>query len=386
MMALNDKLMFGIALALVWCVIPAFSHASEANPVVSIAAYKKGSFSPARKEVFSIPVTISDPDQLEELKLEIRSGDDDLIRTLVLNNFKAAQKQYEIPWDGRDASNHIVPDEAYHPVLVVKNKSGETGRIDFRASSGGEEVYDFEKSVHKGVIEYTLPVASRVLIRAGIKNGPMLHTIIDWEPRTAGFHAERWSGYDQDNVVAIEQNPQVGYLIIGYQLPDNTIITYGNTSETYRAYRERNKLPIREANYDNRLLERNGKVIRPEFYNPVLQQKSPRLIVKLLAKDTRMPITEINGLDEILVEVKLHPLDEIYLDQQRYEISFFVDNEFISEEEQGFVPFTWRWSPGRFGTKPGRHVLTVNVSGYNGQVGVKNMAFNLVSATKKDAQ
>ena len=73
----------------------------------------------------------------------------------------------------------------------------------------------------------------------------------------------------------------------------------------------------------------------------------------------------------------MNELDEIYLDQERYEISFFVDNQFIAEEEQGFVPFTWRWSPGRFGLKPGKHILTINVSGYSGQVGVKNIPFIL---------
>ena len=58
--------------------------------------------------------------------------------------------------------------------------------------------------------------------------------------------------------------------------------------------------------------------------------------------------------------------------------SVFIDNEFVAEEEQGFVPFVWRWSPGRYGIEPGEHVLTVNVSGYNGQVGVRNLAFSLI--------
>lgn len=384
MTMLNNRFKVGMLIMLMLSALPAFAFAAEADASVAIGSYARASVAPARDEVFTIPITVTDPGELEQIKVEIRTSDDDLIRTLVFKAFKADTKEYAIKWDGRDASKTVVPDEAYHPVLLVTYQSGKTERIDNHSSSGGEEVYDFEKNIRPGVIEYTLPVASRVLVRAGIKNGPMLRTVIDWEPRTKGFHAERWNGRDLDNVIAVEQNPQVGYLIVGYQLPKNTIITYGNTKETYREYRERHKYPLKETSYEDRLLERNGKVIRPESYNPVLQQKSPRIEINLLAKETRKPTNSVKDLDELLTVVKLHPLDEVYLDQERYEISFFVDEQFIAEEEQGFVPFTWRWSPGRFGIKPGEHVLTVNVSGYNGQVGVRNIAFNVIAQKIKE--
>jgi hypothetical protein len=58
-----------------------------------------------------------------------------------------------------------------------------------------------------------------------------------------------------------------------------------------------------------------------------------------------------------------------------YEIAFYIDNEFISEEEQGYVPLTWIWKP--VGLASEKHVLTVNVSGLRGQVGVKSLAFEI---------
>jgi len=321
---------------------------------------------------------LKQPKETKNLQLEIYSSDNDLIRTLPLKELKPTQKQYDILWDGKDSSGELVPNEAYFPVIKLTSLSDKTHIVDTRIHSGGEEVFDFEKNIGTGSIEYTLPIASRVLIRAGIKNGPMLRTIIDWEPRTAGFHAERWNGQDLDKVIAIEQNPQSSYLIIGYQLPNHSIITYANTKESYRAYRERKKLSIKVLTIGKKEIERGGKTIPPEFYNPVLKQKSPRINVSLLDIKKRQEKAEITGFDEIIIEVKLSSLDEMYLDQERYEISFFVDNEFIAEEEQGYVPFTWRWSPGRQGIKPGKHVLTVNVSGYNGQVGVKNIPFTLI--------
>ena len=352
----------------------------EATKVISAAVlqgFKKNSFAPSRGETFLIQMTVNKPEEIKKAHIEIRSSDNDLIQTLTLKDLKSNIKQYDILWDGKDNTGEIVPNEAYFPILKLTLLTGQVESIDTRINSGGEEVFDFEKKIGTGSIEYTLPIASRVIIRAGIKNGPMLRTIIDWEPRTAGFHAERWNGQDLDKTIAIEQNPMSSYLIMGYQLPDHSIITYANTKESYRAYRERKKLPVQKLEYGQKRIERAGKTIRPEFYNPILQQKSPRINVSILDIKKRQEKTEIIGFEEIITEVKLHSLDEIYLNQERYEISFFVDNEFIAEEEQGFVPFTWRWSPGRQGIKPGNHVLTVNVSGYNGQVGVKNMTFTL---------
>jgi hypothetical protein len=349
-----------------------------AAAAVAIGDYARDSFAPTRGESFLIPVHVNDPANLKAFKVEIRSSDDDLMRTLAIAEIAPDTTDYAVKWDGHDESGGVVPDEAYLPVVIVTTQSNEVVTIAAQGSSGGEEVYDFEKTIRPGVIEYTLPAASRMLVRSGIKNGPMLRTLIDWQPRTAGFHAERWNGRDKDDVMAIAQNPDVGYLIVGYQLPDHSIITHGNSSESYRDYRERHKWPLKQASYAERALERNGRMLRQEAFQPVLQQKSPRIDVKLLATETRQPVQRVKVLEEMLTEVKLHPLDEIYLDQERYEISFFVDHAFIAEEEQGYVPFTWRWSPGRLGIEPGEHLLTVNVSGYNGQVGVKNIKFSVI--------
>ena len=67
----------------------------------------------------------------------------------------------------------------------------------------------------------------------------------------------------------------------------------------------------------------------------------------------------------------MHDEDRWAMQQSLYEVAFFVDNQFLSEEEQGYVPLTWRWNPA--GLKPGIHLVTVNVSGFNGQVGVKSL-------------
>lgn len=357
-------------------VLGSFAQA-VAQPVELISPQRQ-SFSPAKGEHYALAIRVGDKDRVKRMSADIRTSDDDLIATLVPIQDKKASNMYTVVWDGKDSNGQIVPDEAYHPVINIEFEQSEDHVLDFRKTSGGEEVYDFEKQILPGIIEYTLPVDSRVIVRAGIKNGPMLRTVIDWEPRTKGLHLERWNGQDVDHLFSVEKQPNVGYLIMGYKLPDHSIVTYGNKKHTYREYRESKHLPIKQVSYENRLLDRNGVIIRPEYYQAVLQQKSPRIDVALVNRQTKERVSVVPPLGEVMVKVNIHEIDEIYLDQERYEISFFVDNEFISEEEQGFVPFTWRWSPGKHGIAPGSHVLTVNVSGYKGQVGVRNIPFTII--------
>ncbi len=381
------KTMHQLFFALVFCLlIPVHADQKPEEPITSktknlgqwveLLDTDKQSFNPTRKERFTIPFKVNTA-KVNKIEIEIRTHENDLIKHLELVNFEKDKDQYQLEWDGTDQQNMVVPDEAYRLVFRVTDRLGKQTVYDSVSDSGGEEVYDFEKKIVDKGIEYTLPVASRVLIRSGIKNGPMLSTIIDWEPRSRGFHVERWSGRDADNVLSIDQFPQVAYLILGYQLPYHSGITFGNKSLSYRKYREKKKLPVVKADYENRLLERNNKLIRTEYYTPVLQQKSPRISVLLNKKGTESSVSKINEFEEIITEVKLNALDEVYLDQERYEITFFVDNEFIAEEEQGFVPFNWRWSPSRYGLTPGDHMFTINVSGYSGQVGVKHIPFSI---------
>lgn len=378
---LSGKRSFVSVVIALLCATPGLALAVDENAnkkdSPGIQAYKNPSFSPARGEIFPIALTLKNQNLVKRVVAEIRTVDDDVIRQLEANESAINERVVILAWDGKDAIGNIVPDEAYVPTIRVYNKDGTVEQLGDDEDSGGAEVYDFEKSIQKGSIEYTLPIASRVLIRAGIKNGPMLRTVVDWEPRTSGFHAERWNGRDLDSVINIEENPQIGYLIVGYELPKYSIITYGNKDLTYRAYREKLKLPLKNTDYAERKLEREGRLIRQESYMPVLQQKSPRIDIAMRSAETKKPVESVEGFDEVLVDVRINEQDERYLEQERYEITFFVDNQFIAEEEQGFVPFTWRWSPARYGITPGDHVLTVNISGYGGQVGVKNIPFKL---------
>lgn len=355
----------------------AADEAPASSQNASVGAYRTASFAPTRGELFAIPVHFAKPELIESFSVDIVSADGDQIRLLPADQTVDIKDTNLISWDGKDERGKPVPNEVYHPVLMLKMRSGEEVKIDYSATSGGEEVYDFDKVLRPGAVEYELPEASRVLVRGGIQNGPMLRTIVDWEPRAKGYHVERWNGLDEDGLFNLEAMQGAAYLIIGYKLPDHSIITYGNTDITYREYREANQWPVPKPNLQSRLLERDGRVMRPEFYLPVEQLQSPVLTAQLLSATSRKPSARVEQFEEIIAKVVFDPKDEYFLSQSQYEISFFVDNEFIAEEERGFIPFMWRWSPGRHGIEPGEHIFTVNVSSYDGQVAVKNMKFVL---------
>ena len=57
------------------------------------------------------------------------------------------------------------------------------------------------------------------------------------------------------------------------------------------------------------------------------------------------------------------------MQEQLYEVAFFVNGDFVSEEENGYVPIGWIWSTAAL--TPGRHLLTVNLTGFTGRVGTK---------------
>ena len=60
------------------------------------------------------------------------------------------------------------------------------------------------------------------------------------------------------------------------------------------------------------------------------------------------------------------------MQQSLYEVAFFLDYQFVSEEETGYTPLSWRWAGN---AEPGLHTMTVNISGLWGQVGVGTVKF-----------
>jgi hypothetical protein len=294
-------------------------------------------------------------DENTSARLLVYDPDGGLVRTLPVGGG-------QVIWDGRDDSGKIVPDEAYG--FVLERADGSV--YDPTTLSGGEvgDLTDvrFEAS---GTVSYMVPAPSRVLIRLGVRNGPMYRTLVDWKPRPGGNINEYWDGYDKDQLVKLQGRDDFSALVTYVTLPEATVITYGNKQESYREYKsgrgkERPQKPVRERTADV------GQGFRPDSVLPPGWARAPQ--VEMLFPDFAAPETVPTVKRAVDVRIDVAEQDKPYLMQDQFEVLLFVDSQFFAEAERGYLPLNWKWELRQF--PPGEHVLTVNVSSFKGQVGV----------------
>lgn len=338
-----------------------------AGELISLPPYKSNEFSPALKQTFKLAYTLSED---ANVTWQIYTPDNNLIRTIKASQSKKGE--HTLLWDGKDEKGTVVPDEAYNIVLTAKN-STHTQTIDPRLT-GGEILKNLQTKIDKtGNISYTLSSPARVLVRAGIENGPMLRMISNWVPKNRGKVRQRWNMRDGDNLIDLS-SVAFGISVSAFALPKYTIITTNNKNTDYYSYFKTNHLSCSTPTKEQQVLERDGKTISKHFYTCRIQDRDPRLIFsmpKAPLNSKNIPLVK-NGLST-QVKVNMHPEDEALLEKVKYEVSFFVDYAFSSEEELGFMPISWNYVPN--GLKKGEHTLTVNVSSFTGQVGVKSFKF-----------
>ena len=368
MKILSNKLLFATGL---FCISLLMSPISFAKDLISFEPFKKIEFSPSRQQIFNIPFKLNEAAQVD---IQIYTCDGNLVREL--SSGKTLDPGgHLLKWDGKDHEGEIVPDEAYTLVLHAGNKA-QTSIIDPREESGGEVEKTLATVItEEGKIVYTLSKLSRVQIRAGIVDGPMLRSLVSWQPRPAGKNIHQWNGFDADKIINLFSIENYGVSVTAFNLPDYTILTTGNSSIGYPEYYKKKKWTFTPVPLEKQQLERNNKGLSPHYYLWRVTDKDPRLTIilpdSIKKSEGELPILQNN--EPIPVKVTMAAEDEQFMAETKYEVSFFVDFEFRSEEELGFMPITWLWRPNNLAK--GEHALTVNVSGFRGQVGVKNIKF-----------
>lgn len=306
------------------------------------------------------------------LTLEVLSGDGDVVRRLGLP--AAGAGEHSLAWDGKDGAGRPVPDEAYC-VRAVLEAAGKTATDDPCQRTGGEVVTGLQPQIAAaGDITYTLPHAARVLIRVGVKNGAMMRSLAVWRPRPAGRNLQRWNGFDDSGLVDLRTD-RLALLVTAFRLPDFAVITTGNEALDYRAWRAAQGWPEKPDPPQSAAaqpLERGGQRIARQHYTARYKDREPRISVTLARRDGQ-PLDPAAPLpEELRVSVDLHPDDRWLMQEQLYEVAFFVNGDFVSEEENGYVPIAWLWNTA--GMKPGPHLLTVNLTGFTGRVGTRTIA------------
>jgi hypothetical protein len=149
---------------------------------------------------------------------------------------------------------------------------------------------------------------------------------------------------------------------MAYALPENSIIAYGNKTETYREWylREGHKRPKKP--HVARSLDRPD-VMCPHWYQPPHLNRDPDITFTFpeLEGKPRSPgeSVKLSG-DSAVIRVTIpDEADRAFMDEQKFEMVLFVDDKRILEAEQSHAPFNWRWD--LTSVTPGEHYLIVNV-------------------------
>lgn len=344
--------------------------AATAQAELTLQALPDATCNPSMEEPYRFRVRGASPGSAW---LELRSPDDDLVRTLepkdVVNN-----ESIDFAWDGRDSRGDHVPDEAYVPVVFNKLDDGTVDRLDPRDVSGGEELKIPIAQRTANAIVFDVPEPARVSLRAGTRNGPMLNNLLDFAPRAAGRNRVSWTGRDASDAVELAGRDDFVLVSTGFRLPDHAILCTGNDSLAYADWRSKHYPPVVEPDLSDNTFERAGERISRFGYLPRSLLASPRLSFEVLGDWPRNADGQPVVSGPVSFKIDMPKSDLWALQQSQFEVAFYVDLEFISEQEQGYAPLTWRWLPG--GEAPGIKLITVNVSGYNGQVAAQTLAID----------
>lgn len=341
------------------CAMLAVSAASAETGVKGVELSRQA-INPSAGHTVGLAFELSHNDRVS---VHVYDPDGGWVRTLT-DSLEGRVGRNEVSWDGRDADGNVVPDEAYH--FVIETASGSV--YDPTTFSGGvvgvvpEAEFDFLG----GTATYRLPTSARVLARLGIRDGPMLKTLVDWKPRVAGSVTEYWQGWDEDKVIRFAEHPGFLAIITYVSLPEASVIAFGNREASYRITRlgeakDRRRKPTRPDS-----TQPAGR-LRPEGLVPPAWSRAPVVSLILPEFETQDLLVPEVG-DRVQVRVEIDPADLEQLVSDQFEVMFYVDTVFFAESERGYSPLNWVWETHQL--PPGEHLLTVNVSSLKGRVGV----------------
>ena len=336
--------------------------ASQSQAALSIASVKVDpiSFNPLANESVRLSYRLN---AAAKVRIRVYGPDYYLIRTLVNWEYRHAGCSTE-SWDGRDEKGRLVPDEAYF--FCIEAKAGaKVSTYDPTEDSGGDELElgDLRYNLQTRQIVFTLQKPARVLVRAGIRNGPMMKTVVDWHPFGPGTHRVPWDGMDESNVVDAGSNPDLKLYGIGYSLPDASVIALGNSDLVYSKYVK--TLPKNHPRKPAGRRSMRKVAISPFWGRP---PQSCRAIDFELTSPTVS-----NGTLKATVTVV--PDDALALRGIQYEIIVYADNVMIIEDERGYSPYPISIDVSKLG--PGDHVLTVNIASVTDRIGSRSATFRL---------
>jgi len=319
----------------------------------------KKSFNPSKGEAVNVGFEITEQADVQVIVYD-RLGTE--VRSFGLPGIEAGR--HSITWDGRRADGKPAAGDVFLYVIEARAEDGRKVTHNPARETGGLEVKPLEYTLDReaGRIEYVLPKACMIRVRAGLKDGMFGKSLFDWKPSTAGRHVYRWDGKDESGMMYLLKHHDLDLRLTCYTLPANTIITTG----TVVPFAPDANPHAGVAKQRSRLWATKGKYFHYRHDPRICRQPRFKVLFPLKDKlsDEGHPV--VSGATQIRVE--LDPRDARHLINTRFEIMIFVDGIFLYEIEEGSSPFTFSWDTKGFAK--GAHIVTVNLVGYDDHIGI----------------
>jgi hypothetical protein len=318
-------------------------------------------FAPDAGEKVVVKFRVNEPSKIELRWFDAR----ELLVRRVVSPTQMPAGDNALEWDGKDQAGRVVPAEAYHYTIVATASDGATQEFDLTDLTGGENatIPNIALGENGRSVKYALTAWSRVNIRVGMRDGgPLLGSLVHWQVRAPGENVDAWNGMDASGVMNVWQSTALELVGMSFPLPQNTVIVgdlqkgagviadmpWGKTT------RERKQTPAKRMfAHSQQSYEQRGDFV-VELVAPGKKGTSGAAALTL------------KGVTPFSVRVSEQDMRR--LAEQRYEVVYFIDGQFIGENEIGFMPATWNVDATRL--TPGEHYLTVNVRGYEGTFGI----------------
>jgi len=321
--------------------------------------HKPDIFNPSKSEVATVFFNIS---SAASVRLNVYDDRDMLISTRLKKNLFAGD--HFIKWDGKDTAGNHVPPEAYRYTLVAHDDDGKKSEHDLTDLTGEKRyvIRDIKWDAELHQFKYTLPEPARIMIRVGLNNhGPLLASVVNWVPRLSGDQVEYWDGKDSSKFLDLTNHPNIQIDIQAYTLSKNTLFV-GPKSD---------QVKFIEAPWVKE--KRQRKKYKKKQMIAAQQQKpaSRGDYLALLTLPDDLPKNQ-NGVPVVStiipVIISVAPKYQQLVQNRRQESVFFIDGQFVFENEVGYLPKTWMLDVKNI--SEGEHFLTVNIRGYEGNFGL----------------
>ena len=322
------------------------------EPLIARVSVDKKIFDPAKDKIVNFRFYLAH--SVEQVQVKLYDINGRLINTFTKTDLP--REFNTISWDGKDSRGNLFNGDQVTYVIIANDKA-ETFTYDPDESAGQEiKAHDFSYDADTGKIHYVLPRAARVRLRAGIKEGPLLRTIWDWQPQEAGEHEFTWDGADSSGNLHVLKHPGLDLNLTGYTLADNSIILPGG------------QFALADDTSLEKRVGQTGEDKDKYFHykhNPVNCHEPKFSIAFPDAGKTASGLPLLSG--KVPVRLELAAADREYTINKRFEVVVSVDTIFLREEEEGISPLTFYWDTKNL--NPGEHLLTINIISYDDHIG-----------------